>query len=494
MAITSRASIFAIKKETTEGTPVVPSAATDFVKMQDDFAFAPEINAIDNPEVSGGIAGSAPILGAENPTATFSHVFRHSGTEGAEPDYAEVLEGVMGSKTVNATEYSTTSLGTTTVANVLSGGNHYVGQALLIKDSTNGYNIRNIASISTNALNMNFAVAVAVPNSTALGKAISYIPVNSGHPSYSLWEYEGNGGLTQMIAGAKVESMSLTADPEELLNASYNFQGVSYHFNPIVITSANKYLDFSNGSTQVITLEEKVYKSPHELARAIEAKMGLYGTFTVTYSDTTGKFTLVKSAGTFELLWNSGVNSASSVGTTLGFSVAADDTGALTYTSDNAISFAASYTPSYNDNNPLVGKDAEVYIGSSSDNTCFGARNFTLNITNTIASIPDICEESGIAGKQVTAREVTVEVQATAAKYDVSKYDDYKNGATVAFMFNCGEKSGGNWVAGKCVNVYIPTAKISAFSVDKEDDVTVFNFTLTAFMVDAANEVYINLV
>ena len=117
-----------------------------------------------------------------------------------------------------------------------------------------------------------------------------------------------------------------------------------------------------------------------------------------------------------------------------------------------------------------------------------------MNITNTIASIPDICEESGISGKQVTSREVTIEVSATASKYDVSKFDKYKNGTTVAFMFNCGEKSGGNWVAGKCVNVYVPTAKISAFNVDKEDDVTVFNFTLTAFMVDAANEVYINLV
>lgn len=493
MAISSRASVFAIKKEVTEGTPVSPAAATDFVALQDDFSFSPAFETIENPELAGGIGATAPIVGSENPTASFSHTFRHSGVEGQEADFGELLEGLLGTKTVNATEYPTTSLGSTSVANVASGPNFYVGQALLIKDGTNGYNIRNIASISTNALNLAFRVPVAVPTAVNLGKAVTYIPANS-HPSYTLWEYEGNGGLVQMISGARVESMALTADPTALLNAQYAFQGVAYHFDPIVISATNKYLDFNDGGVQVVTLDEQVYKSPHAFAAALEAKLDVFGTYTVSYSNTTGKFTLTKSAGTFELLWSTGANAANSVGATLGFVVASDDTGALTYTSDNALTLTAPYTPNYDDANALVGKNGEVYMGSLTDNVCFGARNFTMDITNTIANIPDICEESGVAGKQTTGRAVTIEVVATASQYDAGKFDKFVNSTTVQFMFNCGEKSGGNWVAGKCVNVFIPTAKISAFTVDKVDDLTVFNMTLTAFMQDGASEVYINKV
>lgn len=491
--ISSRASVFAIKKETTSGTPVAPSAATDFVALQDDFSMSPSIDVIENPELAGGIGAAAPILGAEKPTATFSHTFRHSGTEGQEPDYGELLEGVLGSKTVNATEYATTSLGTTSVANVASGANHYVGQALLIKDSTNGYKIRNVSAINTNALSLAFNVSAAVPNAINLGKAISYIPVNSGHPSYSLWEYEGNGGLTQLIAGAKLAGMVLTADPSGLLNAKYDFQGQKYYFDPIVITATNKYIDFDNGSVQAVALDEKVYNSPIELAAAIEAKLDAFGTFTVTYSSTTGKFTLVKSAGTFSLLFATGANVANSISSTIGFT-AVDATGFLTYTSQSTVSFAAAYTANYDDTNPLVAKNGEVYLGSATDNSCFGAQKFTLNVANTISDIPDICEESGSAGKNITGRTVTIELTATASKYDAAKYDKFKNGTLTSFMFNCGEKLASNWVAGKCVNVYLPSCKISNFQVDKADDVTIFTMTLTAFMVDGASEIYINLV
>jgi hypothetical protein len=87
--------------------------------------------------------------------------------------------------------------------------------------------------------------------------------------------------------------------------------------------------------------------------------------FTVTYSDSTGKFTITyANAATLSLLWNSGANTAQSIGTKLGFLVAADDTGSLTYTSDNAQTLTASYVPSYDAVDPLIFKSAELFIGS----------------------------------------------------------------------------------------------------------------------------------
>lgn len=64
------------------------------------------------------------------------------------------------------------------------------------------------------------------------------------------------------------------------------------------------------------------------------------GTYTVTFDVITRKFTITRSAGTLELMWESGTNGSSGLGLNpsaiMGFDDVADDTGALTYTGDNA--------------------------------------------------------------------------------------------------------------------------------------------------------------
>ena len=58
------------------------------------------------------------------------------------------------------------------------------------------------------------------------------------------------------------------------------------------------------------------------------------GTYTVSFtrSATGGAFTIVRSAGTFDILWKTGTNTSKSMGPILGFPVSADSTGGLTYT------------------------------------------------------------------------------------------------------------------------------------------------------------------
>jgi len=60
-------------------------------------------------------------------------------------------------------------------------------------------------------------------------------------------------------------------------------------------------------------------------------------TITVTYNIVTGKFTIASSGTVLQLLWLSGTNTLTSCGLTIGFIITADDTGALTYTADNAV-------------------------------------------------------------------------------------------------------------------------------------------------------------
>ena len=112
-SINNKASVLAVKKEVTEGVLVNPSASTDYVALQEGFSFAPQFEELTSAELKNSIGAGETVLGSENPTASFDHYIRHSGVEGQEPDYGEILESVFGGKSVAASEYSTISGSTT---------------------------------------------------------------------------------------------------------------------------------------------------------------------------------------------------------------------------------------------------------------------------------------------------------------------------------------------------------------------------------------------
>jgi hypothetical protein len=70
------------------------------------------------------------------------------------------------------------------------------------------------------------------------------------------------------------------------------------------------------------------------------------GTYTVTYSQATRKFSIIRSAGTFNIKWITGANIANGAAATLGYT--ADDTGLLTYVSDNTVDYLYQHTFSTN--------------------------------------------------------------------------------------------------------------------------------------------------
>jgi len=101
------------------------------------------------------------------------------------------------------------------------------------------------------------------------------------------------------------------------------------------IGTGNQKIDFNEGGGALVaTLATGSYDAD-TLCTEIKSKMEAAGalTYTVTYSDTTNKFTIAAS-GTFSLLWNTGANKANSVADTIGFDDSADDTGSASYTAD----------------------------------------------------------------------------------------------------------------------------------------------------------------
>lgn len=499
--VRNRDSVLAVVVETTEGTPVAPSAAGQYVALQDDMQISPNTETLTNAEIKSSLGQSQPIIGRESPTASFSHYLKHSGTEGVASELDEVLTAIFGSEEIESTEYDTVGGSTVSILNVNTGeGAQYArGQGLLVKDITNGYSVRNIYSISSDALTLGFNLANAPATGTNLGKAVFYSPADDGHQSLSIWHYLGNGGALQALSGARPTQMSFSIEPGSLINANLVFEGLKYYFNPIVIASADRYLDFTDDDgTAAAIVPAGTYKDPHQLAAAIETAMNdkTTETFTVTYSNTTGKFTIATATSSvFSILWQSGTNTANTIGDKIGFSVAANDTGALTYTSDNAVSWASAYTPSYDSSQPLKGYYQEVLIGDATDVSCFNTASVSIQITATRTPFDDICAEQGRSNSIYSGRACTISMKSLLTQYEADKFKKYRTGATTRFCANIGQKdSSGNWTAGSVVNFFVPTAVISSFRLTDSDGLVAIEMELQSYVDSSGNgEVYMNM-
>lgn len=490
-SILTRASVLAIVEETTEGTPVLPTLTTQYTAVQDDFTIAPAFDVLTNAELKNSIGAGKPILGAENPTASMSHYLRASGVVAQAPDYGEFLKSTFGTVTIASTEYDTVASSTTSVIKVDTGegASFQRGEALLIKDATNGYRIRCIDSISSDNLTIGFQVPTAPGTGVNLGKAVLYYPVNTGHPTLTLWYYLGNGGAIEMMAGCRVVDASFSFTAGDLINGSYSIEGISFYYNPVSILSSTRFIDFTDDDgTWAASVTVKMYKDPYELAQALQDAMlaaNPLKTPTVTYLDASGKY-LIKTTGTLlSLLWNTGTNTANSIATKVGFTTAADSTGTAAttgYTSPNAVVLSSPQTPAYDSADPLSAKDNEVMLGDTADYICFKASSVTADIATPKTDILDICQVSGKSGSIIAQRTATVSVQALLEQYDVQDWKRFRAGDSVKFQYSFGIKSGGNWVAGKCGAWYMPTATITSFSVTDNNGLANVSLELTGYV------------
>lgn len=503
MAFQTKKSVMAIKKETTEGTPVSPTAGTDFIALQEGFDIEPAFDVLENAELTGSIGNAKPVLGFENPSASISHYIRHSGVEGQAPNYGDLLEGAFGATATRATERDTVAGSTAGTAaaratlnvDVGEGVEFQRGDAVLIKDGTNGFIIRNVFSVAGDILTLGQNMSVAPAAGINLGKNVLYLPGET-HPSMSVWSYRANEAAVELIGGAKVTEFGMEVEAGQFVNGSFSLEGIQFYYNPIEITASNNALDFDDGGGQEnATIPSKMYRDPYELAAAIETAMDALtvDNITVTYDDATGKFNIATDGITLSLLWNTGTNTANTIGATIGFSTAADDTGATDYTSDNAQDLTAGFTPTFDSSDPLVAKNNQVQLGDFDDFVCFSTQSFSFNLTDTKTDVLDICAESGKSGTLITERAVSVDIVANIPQYDVDKFKRFRQNEETQFSFNFGTKTGGNWDAGKCANLYMPTCTISAFKLSDNDGLVTMEMTLTAFVDSSGNgEVYLN--
>lgn len=498
--LNNRGSVLALVEEVTEGVPLAPSAGTDAVALQDGFSLDPAFNSLANAEIKPSIGQAKPITGLETPISNLNHYVRHSGVEGVAPKFAILLKSLFGSQTTNSTERLTGNSSTSSVIKVASGITDFKrGFAALFKLSA-GFVIRPIDSVDVpgTAFTLGFNLAGAPASGVKLGKCINFSPVNAGHPTFTQWLYRANGGAIEMIAGARTADMQVDVQAGALINSIFKMSGIKYHFDPITIASTDTKLDFlDNSTTLAASVAAGTYRDPIELAQAIQDAMNSLGsanTFSCTYDSALGKFTITSSGTTLSLLWSSGTNTGNTIGDKLGFDVSADDTGALTYTSDNAQSWAFPFTPSYDSADPNVAKANEVLLGDATDTATFTASSFTIKASNQLENVEDVSAPSGIQGKYASKRAVSIDIKGVLKQNDVSKFKKFRANENAKFCFNYGVKAGGNWVPGLCGSYYLPTSVLSKFLISDKNALVTLELTATAYVDSNGNgEFYHNL-
>lgn len=499
MAEKNRASSLAIVREVTAGTPVAPTAGTQFIALQEGFSLNPNFQTLENAEIRSSIGASKSIQGLESPEGSYDHYLRHSGVEGQAPNYGLLLESLLGATSSNGTERLTAAASTTSLLKLASGGSDFAkGKAVMVKDGTNSYSIRPVDSVATNDLTLGFNLAVAPAAGLGAGKCVNYTPANEGHPTITKWLYRGGGGALEVLAGTRVSAATVSIAAGELVNSSYSFQGTKYYFNPINILAADRFLDFTDDDgTFAASITAQLYRDPHELAQALQDAMNATAsteTYTVVYLDVSGLFKITSTSTLLSLLFATGANTANSIANRIGFT--GDQTGnagATGYTSGTAQSWAASLTPAYDAADPQAAKNNEVLIGDADDTLCFCASKVDIAVTNEIQDVSCICSESGVQGKVINKRTVEVKVVGVMERHDADKFKKFRSNADVKFMYNFGSKSGGNWVPGTCCSIYIPTAVVSAHELGDDNGLVTLEITINAYVpTDGSGEFFIN--
>lgn len=485
-----RSTVCAVVIEDTEGTLKAPTAATNYIKLQSGFSMVPQIENVENLELSGTLGRSKGILGGEDPVFTASHYLRGSGTAATAPNYGNLIYSSLGATDTESTEYDTVSGSSVSgvVVDSGEGASYRKGQALLVKHSAFAWELMPVESISTDTLTPAFDLANAPTTGINLGRATTYYPAETGHPTLSIWNYLGETGGRQALAGGRTTSWSVEATAGQLININYTVEGIWFGFNPIYIDTDDIYIDWTDDDgTFAAAVASGWYKSPQELASAIQTAMNATATtetHTVSYSSTTGKYTFTATGTTLSLLWNSGSNTANTIGDQIGFTVASDDSGTAAgtgYTSDTAASYDPPQTPSYDSADAITAKNMLVLIGDRTDNTCFEVSSFTCSVNTPKAIKGDICAEGGRGGSNIIDREIVISFTAYLQKFETDKFNRFSTNQDTRFAFLFGEKSGGNWVETKAGTLYAPNTTIKNWRLEEVDGLFVMNAELHAF-------------
>lgn len=503
----NRASTFAIVSEDTCGVLKVISSATSFIPLRSGFTFDSSFEELANEELNNSIGMTKSFKGKETHSGSHAAYLKNNEDDGF-PEIDPILLNAFGTKVSRASTYSVMASTLTSIAvNDDANSVMEVGECILVSDTTNGYFARNIVSISSDGSIVRFfpSLDTAPGLGSVINKNYMYKPDTTELNTFSSWLHRADGGTTEAMAGCAVTDLTLELPASQQANLNVSYQGSEYYFNPINITSDNSKLQFMAASdTHTVDIPPKVYRTPQDLGDSIKISMDRASadTHTVIYKSfgtNKGKFNISSDGTQLTLLWSTGSFANNSIGTQVGFDTSANDSGSTNYNSDNVqiynprvLSSQATLSPSYDDADNIVLKDATCYLGTLTDNFLRKASTVSVSIGTPLSDIDDMTSESGLYARIKNSRETTVTATFLFEKHESNLFYNYLNNDTVSFATTIGPKDiDGNFVPTKCVNIYAPTAIISEHKISG-DEILAIEVTVKGHVTSDNQDVYLN--
>ena len=198
-----------------------------------------------------------------------------------------------------------------------------------------------------------------------------------------------------------------------------------------IVTATNKFIDFDIGAGAILaTVTEGTYVAGLTQADVGSLCKAIYdalvvadgvGVYTVSFSASTKKFTITKSIGTLSILWKTGAHGSdlldTHIGTLIGFSDTANDTGSLSYVSDTAVVSVYTQTFTLSDDLP-VGLTFEV----DRDLNAFTVEGGKINsLSMSIENGGFLKSTISIVGEDMTSGAVTPSTLPTSALVNFSQ-------------------------------------------------------------------------
>ncbi len=243
-------------------------------------------------------------------------------------------------------------------------------------------------------------------------------------------------------------AVNLDADSVPPATAGYtqSTADVTDSFRIVLGTNDDIIFEETNGTDITATIAPGTYTGS-TLAAAIETALEVLGVsdYTVSYNATTDRFTITSDGsgggGILDIEWD---NAGSTAAATLGFSAAAEDTGALSYSGDTAVAFNIISGTGATDNDTFgitvngtgaslaITVPAGVYTGVTLAAAIQTAINADTNFNPTPDDIPDVTVDYGVTrtdrftitsgqfGRTITgATPVTSSIDVTAGANDL---------------------------------------------------------------------------
>lgn len=228
-------SVFGVEEEVTEGTYVVPSAATKYVQLLEGFDMKPSREVIDRGLITASPGKETPRLGIKSVAGSWPVEYRGAGIEGGETDFDSLLKCALGARRQNTTRVTCKSSGNTSTVLAIEDADitkFAVGDSVLVMKS-GAHEVRPIVSRVTTPGSATVTLAWALDggapgNSVQVAKFTTYYTADSGHVSLSLSQYIGNE-IRRAALGARISSMALeNFQTGKVASLNFGFEGINF--------------------------------------------------------------------------------------------------------------------------------------------------------------------------------------------------------------------------------------------------------------------------